>query len=330
LTEHRRTPEGIELLHWSRFAHAPATLDAYDVVVYNIGDHFRFHAGVLGLIDRYPGVCIFHDFYLVNLFRAWCERGLERPMANSIVSSTYGEEVANEFWKRIGHPDFVDWSASRAPMTGWIARKALAAVAHASFYERLLSEWSAGPVRVIPLAYTASVCAPHLQVQHANGRLHILTVGRVIPNKRVAEVIRSVASSPFLRCRCEYHVVGDIEAPERNRLLSLINQFGLQEVVHLHGEVSDFELRWRYAEADIVCCLRWPALEGASASCVEAMLHGKAVIATDTGFYSSIPSDRILKVRPTDEIRDLVEHLEMLVVNSDVRDSFGQAGPGVG
>ncbi len=324
LTEHRRTPEGIELLHWSRFAYAPATLDAYDVVVYNIGDHFRFHAGVLGLIDRYPGVCIFHDFYLVNLFRAWCERGLERPMANSIVSSIYGEKVANEFWERIGRPDFEEWSALHAPMTGWVARKALAAVAHAPFYEPLLSEWSAGPVRVIPLAYAASAYVPQLQVQRENRRVRLLPVGTVNPNKRVGAVFHSVAASPLLRARCEYDIVGDIDAPERGRLQSLIDQCGLREVVHLHGAVSDFELRWRYAEADIVCCLRWPALEGSSASCVEAMLHGKAVIVTDTGFYSSIPSDRILKVRPTDEIRDLIEHLEMLVVNSDVRDSLGQ------
>ncbi len=289
-----------------------------------MGDHFEFHFGVLELLDRNPGVCIFHDFYLVNLFLAWCGSAVEKPIANSIVSSLYGEKVAHQFWDRIGHPDFQEWSASHAPMTGWIARKALAAVAHAPFYEESLSKWSASPVRVIPMADTVSVCAPHLEAEQANGRVRIMTVGRVNPNKRVAEVIHSVASSPFLRARCEYHIVGDINATEKVRLQSLIDQLDLQEVVQLHGAVSDFELRWRYAEADIICCLRWPALEGASASCVEAMFHGKAVIVTETGFYSSIPSDRVLKVRPNHEIQDLTEHLEMLVVNSGARDSLGQ------
>jgi Glycosyl transferases group 1 len=74
-----------------------------------------------------------------------------------------------------------------------------------------------------------------------------MTVGRVNPNKRVAEVIHSIASSPFLRARCEYHIVGDINATEKVRLQSLIDQLDLQEVVQLHGAVSDFELRWRYA-----------------------------------------------------------------------------------
>ena len=92
----------------------------------------------------------------------------------------------------------------------------------------------------------------------------------------------------------------------------------------LHGEVTDYELGWRFAEADIVCCLRWPALEGASASCIEAMSYGKPVIVTDTGFYSSIPSDRVLKVRPANEIADLTFHLERLVADVGERNELGK------
>jgi FkbM family methyltransferase len=209
-------------------------------------------------------------------------------------------------------------------MTGWVARKALAAVAHAPFYEPLLTEWCAGPVRVIPLAYTGFADASPTQVQHQNGRVGILTVGTINPNKRVESVIQTIARSAVLRTRCEYDVIGKIEARERIRLLSLIDQLGLHDRVHLHGAVSDFELRWRYAEAQIVCCLRWPALEGASASCIEAMSYGKAVIVTDAGFYASIPPDRVMKVKPTHESQDLTRHLEMLVVDAGERESLGK------
>ncbi|MBV8140785.1 MAG: glycosyltransferase, partial [Verrucomicrobia bacterium] len=282
LAEYRRPPPTVELLHWSHFGSDLDPSSAYDLLVYNIGDHFPNHAGVLSLIDRYPGVCIFHDFYLVNLFLAWCASTCERPVAHSIVSSLYGEKVAQEFWDRGADADFQEWSASHAPMTDWLARKALAAVAHAPFYEARLTKWCAGPVRVIPLAYTASEEAPHIQVQRQNGHVRILTVGTVNPNKRIESVIQTIARSALLRTRCEYDIVGKIVAAEKIRLLSLISQLGLQDLVHLHGPVSDFELRWRYAEAEIVSCLRWPALEGASASCIEAMSYGKAVIVTDS------------------------------------------------
>src|ERR1700758_5110110 len=68
LTERLSPPNGIELLHWSLFESDPAVADVYDVIVYNIGNQLPSHFGVLRLIDRIPGVCIFHNFYLVDLF----------------------------------------------------------------------------------------------------------------------------------------------------------------------------------------------------------------------------------------------------------------------
>jgi glycosyltransferase involved in cell wall biosynthesis len=320
--EHRRLPEGIELLHWSLFETAPEIADAYDLIVYNVGDQPEYHFGVLKLIDRYTGVCIFHDFYLVDLFFGWCATEIEKPLAHFIVASIYGEEIAKEFWARIGQPDFQNWAASHVPMTEWMARKALAAVAHAPFYKKRLADSSAGPVTVIPLAYNAP--ANIARIQDQNGPVRILSVGVVNPNKRVEAVINAVAGSPALRSRCEYNIVGRIEPSYRARLQSLIADSGLQDEVHVHGEVSDFELHWRFAQADVLACLRWPALEGASGSCIEAMSYGKAIIVIDTGFYSSIPSDCVLKVSLARETEELAQHLERIVMDVDERDALGK------
>jgi FkbM family methyltransferase len=157
-----RLPAGIELLHWSTLEADPTKPGLYDVIVYNIGDHFGYHCGVVRLIDRYPGICIFHDFYLVNLFLAWCASGVGRPLAHSMVASIYDEEIADQFWKRVGDTDFLEWSASHAPMTEWAARHALASIAHAPFYAERLAQSSAGAVAVIPLAYTKPARMPCL------------------------------------------------------------------------------------------------------------------------------------------------------------------------
>jgi FkbM family methyltransferase len=322
LTEHRPPPVGIEVLHWSFLELHPAAFDTHDLIVYNVGDYFPYHCGVLRLIDRYPGVCIFHDFYLVTLFLGWVASGVDKAVAHSVVSSTYGEAVAKEFWDRLGHRGFQEWSAAQAPMTEWLARKALAAVAHGEFYKQRLEGSCAGSVLVLPLAYAAS---PHRRItEDLSGRVQILTVGMVNPNKRVEAVIEAIAFSPVLRSRCEYNIVGRVESSYRAKLQSLIDESGLDNAVQLSGEVTDYELGWRFAEADVVCCLRWPALEGASASCIEAMSYGKPVIVTDTGFYSSIPSDCVLKVGPANEIADLTRHLEMLVVDADERNELGK------
>jgi glycosyltransferase involved in cell wall biosynthesis len=320
--EHRRLPQCIELFHWSLFETVPEVAEAYDLIVYNVGDHSEYHFGVLKLIDRFTGVCIFHDFYLVDLFLGWCATEIEKPLADLIVASIYGQETAKEFRTRTGQPDFQEWAVSHVPMTEWVARKALAAVAHAPFYKQRLADSSAGPVTVIPLAWNAP--ANFVPIRDQNGPVRILTLGVVNPNKRVEAVIHAVAGSPVLRSRCEYNIVGHIEPPYRAKIESLIADLGLQDAVFVHGEVSDFELHWRLVEANVLACLRWPALEGASASCIEAMSYGKAVIVTDTGFYSSIPSDCVLKVSLAHEAQELAQHLEMVVTDVNERGVLGK------
>lgn len=322
LHENYPPPAGTQLLHWSFFERYPAAADAYDLIVYNIGDHYERHFGSLRLIDRYPGLCIIHDFYLVNLFLGWSASGVKRTLAHSVVSSLYGENVANQFWNRIGQPDFLEWSVAQTPMTEWVARKALAAVAHAPFYKRRLTDGCAGPVSVVALAYDAPEPFPVIRDQ--TGFVRILTVGMVNKTKRVQSVINAIAASPILRNRCEYNIVGQIEMPYRIALQAQIDDLKLNNAVRLHGYIDDVELGNRFAESDIVCCLRLPTLEGASATCIEAMLYGKAVLVMDTGFYSSIPSDFVIKIRRTDEVEDLRQNLEMLVVDPGERHILGR------
>ena len=97
-TDYCPHPVEAELVHWTFFKQAPAQLDTHDVIVYNVGNHFDDHCGTLRLIDSLPGVCIFHEFYLVNLFLGWFASGVQKAIAHSVVSSIYGEQVAAEFF----------------------------------------------------------------------------------------------------------------------------------------------------------------------------------------------------------------------------------------
>ena len=320
-TDYCPHPVEAELVHWTFFKQAPAPLDTHDVIVYNVGNHFDDHCGTLRLIDSFPGVCIFHEFYLVNLFLGWFASGVQKAIAHSVVSSIYGEQVAAEFFVRIERSDFREWSVAQAPMTEWLARKALAAVAHGEFYKSRLKEACAGLVSVLPIACGGP---SHRRItEEPSSRISILTAGFVDANKRVNVVIEAIGYSPLLRSRCEYNIVGCVES-YRAELQSLIDELDLGSTVRIHGEVTDFELKWRYNEADIVCCLGWPALEGASATCTEAMSYGKAVIVTETGSDDFLAPDCVLKVRPSHEMPDLTRHLEMLAVDAGERNALGQ------
>jgi len=54
------------------------------------------------------------------------------------------------------------------------------------------------------------------------------------------------------------------------------------------------------------------------------MSYGKAIIVTDTGFYSSIPSDCVLKVSLAREAQELAQYLEMVAVDVNERDALGK------
>jgi glycosyltransferase involved in cell wall biosynthesis len=175
-------------------------------------------------------------------------------------------------------------------------------------------------VQVVPLAYDvgdALDVGTEPGNSLSNTSVKILTVGHINPNKRVASVIKAIESSPSLRERCDYQVVGLIQDHVTHELASMARNADVR--LRINGEVDSSTLARKFQSADIVCCLRWPSLESASASAIEAMMHGKAVVVTDTGFYGELPDDCVVKIDPADEVTSLRDALERLAFDTNFR-----------
>jgi glycosyltransferase involved in cell wall biosynthesis len=116
-----------------------------------------------------------------------------------------------------------------------------------------------------------------------DGRVNVLFVGRVIPNKRIDDLIRSFAVfQRWLQPRSRLLVVGDIRGFERyhGRLSELARELRVEEVVFT-GHVDDDELYAYYRVADAFLCLS--EHEGFCVPLLEAMLFNLPVIAYDAG-----------------------------------------------
>jgi glycosyltransferase involved in cell wall biosynthesis len=177
----------------------------------------------------------------------------------------------------------------------------------------------------VPLAYNSGIVDIGIEERcdvPGHGLLSILTVGHVNANKRVGSVIRAIGSSRLLRDRVVYRLVGSIQSNVVHELSALARKSGVR--LRIAGEVDEAELAIAFQSADIVCCLRWPSLEAASASAIEAMLYGKAIIVTDTGFYRELPNDCVTKVDPLDEAVSLREALENLAGDDELRSTLGE------
>jgi glycosyltransferase involved in cell wall biosynthesis len=316
---------GVPVLPWTKTDRVMKAAQDADALIYQIGDNYDFHQGGLEWLARLPGVVILHDFFLGHLFLSWAQS--DRARAIEILRIWYGEETARAFF---GYPDqeaFIQGTRDTAPMTEWVCSMAQAVVTHSSWgCERVLNS-CAGPVRVVALTHNKELSSDSLTTRGGSSdseRLVILTMGHVNPNKRAASVIQAIGNSPLLRERSTYHLVGAIRPGTVHELTRLAEANGVDLVIS--GEVDDQALIRAIGESDVISCLRWPSLEAASGSLVEALLSGKPTIVVDTGFYREIPSSCVLKVTHENEIADLQTALELLLKDPNRRRAIGAEG----
>lgn len=309
---------GGTVLSWADLNAVQAAVASADSVVYQVGNNYDFHIGCLEWLPRAAGIVCLHDFFLGHLFWAWADRN--RPLAHAVLRSWYGDTVAERYFS---HPDsdtFIATTVKEAPMTEWIGAMASGVITHSNWGAERLWRSCAGPVHVVPLPYNAP--AGRGAAAHSNGpTFYVLTIGHVNPNKRVASVIRAIGNSPVLRDHTVYRLVGRIQTDTVVELSSLARRYQVNLLIS--DELDDDALVGTIDQADVVTCLRWPSLEAASASAIEAMLYGKPVIVTDTHFYSELPDDCVLKIDPEDEISSLQVALERLYHSPELRGTLG-------
>jgi glycosyltransferase involved in cell wall biosynthesis len=173
-----------------------------------------------------------------------------------------------------------------------------------------------GPVETIPLAWSlpkGTVTRTFSPKKHypSRDKFRLITFGNINRNKCADRVIQAIADSTQLSNIIDYRLVGAIEPVEQKRLEALATKG--QVNLSILGSVDDDRLHQELREADMISCLREPVLEGASASAIEAMLHGCAVLVSDAGFYADLPDDCVVKVPEKTLSIDIRKALENFV-----------------
>lgn len=297
-----------------------SAIDA-DICIYQIGNNFSFHQGCIEWMDRFPGIVCLHDFFLGHLFWAWADSA-GRHQALPILEAWYGPKVAATFFEHADADTFMEFAVQNAMATEWIASKALGVITHSSWAISCVRRACIGPIRIEALPYDA----PNAIVggpahSHATDHLTLLTIGQVNPNKRVRSVIDAISRNQLLKERIHYRIVGAIEDGTKQNLLRAAADVGVN--VAIMGEVDDDALAREMNNADVICCLRWPTLEAASASAIEALLYAKPTIVTDAGFYAELPDECVMKICQNTEIESLTAALQDMVSSKNRRLQLG-------
>ncbi len=304
------------------FNQAPqAVLASYDLIVYNLGDHHDFHAYCYRHQPQAPGLSILHDYSLHHAMLMYCHA--TAPANGSYRDHLHAEcgvEVTAAYDGATVHGNEHHWwhaEIARHPVYRWAMSETLGVVTHADFYRATVAERLGCPTTTIPLAYDSPLSDDDAKPAGPRDKLTIVTVGAVNANKRYQAVIRALAESPLLRERCRYRIVGPADEPRQQLIATTLNAQRHRPDVTLTGRVDRKTLRQELQNADIISCLRYPALEGASASVIEGLLSGKPVIVCDTGCYQEIPDEAVFKVAPQREHQELTRALEQIVTQYD-------------
>ncbi len=305
-------------------------LEAFDLVVYNLGDNYLNHAWCVPHQNRHPGITILHDFYLHNLLNGWIEGNRASGLDyGSVLLHENGEDASacyQSVCENQGKKEWLQVYSHRYPVIGFSMQKTLGIVTHSAFYRQLCSERLGCPTITIPLAFHGLLPVPvnpERDKSEKQSKYRLITIGHANPNKCYESIICALGSDEELAAVWEYRVVGSVAKDYQERLSQLAKQAKHAVSVVFTGAVHDQQLQEELAICDVIACLRNPVFEGASASVIEAMQSSTPTIVSDAGCYAEIPDEFVYKVAHGNEVEGVARALH--VISRDWQVAQGKA-----
>ncbi len=295
-------------------------LNAFDLPVYNLGNHPDYFAKTWFLSQAKPGIVILHDLKLHHFYAGIFQLRL-RDMPRYLASmrayyGRLGQEAGLAYWNgKIS----VDFMAQHFPMTEWAVRNALAIVVHTSHALEVINGLTRTPARLNHLAYTPKSPArvPYGAGElEGNGRFtrhrraRVILFGFLNVNRRIVEFLTALAAMPE-RDRFDVSLVGTVR--NSDEVQTAIHALGLRARVKLHGYVPESELEHALDEADLAVNLRYPTMGEASGSQLRIWDHALPSLVTHTEGYATMPPETVFFVRPDHERADVQEHLRQFL-----------------
>jgi glycosyltransferase involved in cell wall biosynthesis len=308
-------------------------LQSYDFIICNMGDCLDFHKNIYEVSKKVRHIVILHDFIMHHFFASYY---LSHKMdKNSYVKEmerlygTNGKKIAVDSINGICTAVWETQEVMNYPFFEKAIGKAMGVICHSQYLTNKVKEKFLGPVNVICLPFYSSMLYSETGKADLgiDDKILMLTIGNVNSNKRIDKVIKILGEHKDLAEKVIYIVIGAHEhAQYYAQLQSLVGKYNLKNTVHFLGFQPDKVLYAYMSSADIFINMRSPAMEGASWSLVEQLYYGKPVIVTDTGFYSELPDDCVMKIEVDQEETELLSALKKLIAEDKTRKRIGVKG----
>jgi glycosyltransferase involved in cell wall biosynthesis len=306
-----------------------------EVIIYNMGDYLPFHGHMHSVARRYPGIVILHDRVLHHLYAGmWLTQAERLPDVYVERMRSYygtvGENAARESLEGERSPVWEsDEEALRYPLYEEAIVNALGVVTHSARQAADIRQKWWGPVHSLKLpCYAESLRRVHgTFTMPSDGRIRVVTVGHVNPNKQVHRVVGLLAADEELARSIHYTIVGpdDGFVDYVSDLRRMVDDNSDRVSVEILGWLPPDRLEALMEQADLFVNLRYPAMEGSSASLMQQLTYARPVLCFDAGFFGEMPEEALARV-PTGDFRQVAATLKELVSDPERRRRIGERG----
>jgi glycosyltransferase involved in cell wall biosynthesis len=282
----------------------------YDVILYEFGNS-EFHAHMLPLLEKFPGVVGLHDAYLSGLYGYLdFQLGDAGKYAFEMLAA-HGPQARRCFAPAQGRPD-ANWDAMVSlPCTKRVLDQALGVISHSPFNLEIAREcyprgWLA-PYRIIP--QMVSIPPPWSAVQRCEAKrklgfapddLIVTTFGHVAWTKWGDKLFEAFNHSPLAK-NTNVHLVfaGELTKDEfGSKLTNAIQESGCAGRVHITGFLSENAFEMYLRVTDVAVQLRTKSRGGTPKGVLDCLAYGVPVIVNNDASYKDYPNDVVVKIAP--------------------------------
>ncbi|AFZ46107.1 putative glycosyl transferase [Cyanobacterium stanieri PCC 7202] len=287
-----------------------------DLNIYQLGNNHLFHGDIWQVSCKCPGLVILHDYKLQDFFYM-----LSADKKNYLrqVFQLYGEKALADGQKFLDGFISMATMADTYPMTPLALQGVIALMTHNQQSYQQLSEENKWITGYTPLPYLAE--NPE-QIHRRPQQIpyQIIMFGFMGQNRCLNSIFKTLAMLPR-REQFRLNIYGEMW--DKNYIVRQIQELGLENIIKIHGFVSEEKLNHALSQANLAINLRYPSMGEASASQLHLWSYSLPSIVSQTEWYASLNPKAVAFVRPNHELEDLTHHLNQFL---DHPQKFAQMG----
>lgn len=312
-------------------------LSRYDLIVYNLGNYLGFHKEIYEVSQKYKGIIILHDFVLHHFFADYYlnyKKNQDDYLTD--IKKYYGIKAKKTALDGIMGKRKPIWETEdvfKYPLFEKAIENSIGVIACSDFLAKKIKFKFFRPVKTMynPF-YSKSKLILEKKTNKKDlslpkNKLILSTVGHVITTKKIEIIIKILGTNKNLAGKINYLVLGaEVDKEYSYYLKSLVKKYKLTKTVKFLGFLEDDLLHRYESVTDIFINLRFPFTGGASWSVIEEMNFAKPVIVSDTGFFSELSNESVVKIPSGKEEESLLINLKKLISDEKLRKKIGKAG----